>query len=329
MRRLFLLVMVYGTIQGNPLGAQVDAHFTQYYASPLWLNPAFTGVIDGNYRLTANYRYQWPSITSPFTTKGVSADMALAHRFGIGMTILNLTTGDGGYHYTSGYLSLAYSARMSAYQFLSAGFQLGLLNRRIDPSKFQFGNQYNPVIGYDPSLPSNEIFNRPSASSFDGSLGIVYFDGNPARTFNPFIGASLYHFTEPNNQFLSNANDNKVPVRYSLHGGARIKLGSNMDMIPHVLYLHQGNASETAGGVAFNIRLEEGKDLIAGGTYRLNDAVAPNLGLHLNGLTIGFSYDINTSKFKTASSGNGGYELSISFTGRKKIPETRFICPRL
>jgi len=78
-----------------------------------------------------------------------------------------------------------------------------------------------------------------------------------------------------------------------------------------------------------NLAIENGKDLILGGTYRVDDAVAPNIGLRFNGLTIGFSYDINVSQLKTASSSSGGYELSVSFTKQKKIPDTRFICPRL
>ena len=329
MRKLLLLLMIGLLFYSKQLKAQVDPHFTQYYAYPLWLNPALTGVIDGNYRITANYRRQLPGLYSPMNTQGVTADVALPHNFGIGITLLNQSSSDAGYYYTSGSLSLSYQVHLSKYRILCGGFQIGLLNRRVDAGKLQFGNQFNPVIGYDPSLPSSEIFAHQSATSPDGSVGLMYFDGDPLKSFNPFIGASLYHPTQPNSQFLSAANDNKIPMRFTIHGGIRFQLGQRAELIPHAVFVQQGNASETAGGMVCNLKIEDGKDLIIGGTYRFGDAIAPNIGLHFNGLTIGVSYDINISQLKTASASNGGYELSISFTNQKKIPETRFICPRL
>ncbi|GAC1440218.1 MAG: hypothetical protein NVSMB63_06390 [Sediminibacterium sp.] len=329
MRKLFLLLVICLPASVNHLLAQVDAHFTQYYAYPLWLNPAMTGIMDGNYRITANLRRQLPSVNSPLNTQGITADMALANNFGIGFTALNQTTSDGGYHYNNGYLSLSYQVHLTKYQVISSGFQLGIVNRRVDPAKFQFGNQYNPAMGYDPSLPSNELFAHQSVSSFDGSIGLVYFDGNPLKSFNPFIGISLYHPTEPNSRFLSGTNDNKIPMRYAVHGGVRLKMSERVELVPHVIYLRQGNVSELTGGLAMNLAIDGDKDLLVGSTYRLNDAVAPNIGLHFNGLTIGLSYDINISQLKTAASSNGGYELSISFTNQKKTPDAKFICPRL
>ena len=329
MRKLLLLLLVSLLVSVNCLWAQVDAHFTQYYAYPLWLNPAFTGAIDGNWRVTANYRRQLPGIASPLITQGLSGDIALPKNFGLGLTLLNQVTGDGSYHNTNGYISASYQVHLTQYKILIGGFQIGMLNRRVDPAKLQFGNQFNPVTGYDPTIPSNELFTNQSATSFDGSVGLMYFDGNPSKSINPFIGISLYHPTQPNSRFLSGANDNKVPVRYSLHGGIRFQLGARAELIPHAVYLQQGNANELAGGLVCNLKIEEGKELIVGSTYRLHDAIAPNIGLHVNGLTIGFSYDINISQIKTISSSNGGYELSISFTNQKKTPDTRFICPRL
>ena len=329
MRKLLLLWITGLVFFSDPLIAQVDPHFTQYYAYPLWLNPALTGMIDGDYRVGINYRQQLPGLYSPMVTQGITADIALPKNFGLGATLLNQGATDAGYHFTSGYLSLSYRVQLSKYGMLSSGFQLGLLNRRIDAGNFQFGNQFNPLSGYDPGLPSSEVFAHQSATSMDGSLGLMYFDGDPAKSFNPFIGISLYHPTQPANHFISEATDNKIPTRYSINGGVRVQMGKRAEIIPNIIYQQQGSANEVTAGMVCNLTIEEGKFLMLGGAYRLNDAVAPSLGLHLNGLSIGFSYDINTSQIKTASSANGGYELSISFTHHKKIPETRFICPRL
>lgn len=329
MRTILLMISLAMLLLVNKSFAQVDAHFTQYYAHPLWLNPALTGVNDGYYRVTANYRYQWPSITAPITTKGITGDMAMSDVFAVGLTILNQTTGDGGYYYNNGYLSIAYKARLTEYKIISGGFQIGMLNRGIDPGKFQYGNQYNPLIGYDPSIPSNEQFIRVNATALDGSAGIVYFDAEPDKAMNVFLGASIYHPTQPRNQFLANGDNNKIPMRYAIHGGVRMRMNDRVAITPHAVFLKQGDAHEITGGLSFNMQIQEGTDLLLGTTYRLHDAVAPNIGIHMNGLTIGFSYDINMSKMKTASSGNGGYELSISFIGRKKITDSKFVCPRL
>jgi hypothetical protein len=40
-------------------GKGQDIHFSQYYASPLSLNPANTGNYDGDWRLMNSYRQQW------------------------------------------------------------------------------------------------------------------------------------------------------------------------------------------------------------------------------------------------------------------------------
>jgi type IX secretion system PorP/SprF family membrane protein len=328
MRKLFFLLII-NLLTGLCLEAQVDPHFTQYYAYPLWLNSGLTGVIDGEYRVGINYRQQLPGLYAPMNTKGISAEIALPKNFGLGITLLNQTSADAGYAYTTGYLSLAYRVHIGKYRILSAGFQFGMLNRKIDPGKLQFGNQFNPVIGYDASLPSNELFTNRSATSADGSIGLFYFDGDPLKSVNPFIGASLYHPTQPNNRFLSSDDNNKIPMRYAVHGGIRFKIGNGAELIPHAVFIQQGNINEIAGGMICNLKVQQGTDLVLGGMYRMNDAIAPTVGLHFNGLTIGVSYDINISQLKTASSSKGGYELSISFTNQKKIPDTKFICPRL
>jgi type IX secretion system PorP/SprF family membrane protein len=286
-------------------------------------------VIDGDYRIGINYRQQLPGLYAPMNTKGMTADISLPKNFGLGITLLNQSAADAGYAYTTGYVSLSYQVHLTQYKILSAGFQVGMLNRKIDPGKLQFGSQYNPLIGYDQSLPSNEIFSYRSATSVDGSIGLMYFDGDPSKSVNAFIGAGLYHPTQPNNKFLSGGDDNKIPMRYAIHGGIRFKMGSRAELIPHAVFLSQGNTSEMAGGMVCNLKIQQGTDLVLGGMYRVDDAIAPNIGLHTNGLTIGLSYDINISQLKTASSSRGGYELSISFTNQKKMPDTKFICPRL
>jgi type IX secretion system PorP/SprF family membrane protein len=328
MRKFLSLILVL-LVTVSKIQAQVDPHFTQYYAYPVWLNPALTGAIDGEWRITGNYRKQLPAALDPYTTQGLTMDIALPSGFGVGLTLLNQTAVSSSYQYTSGYFSLSYLAQLSEYKMLSAGFQLGMLNRRIDPNKFQFGNQFNPVIGYDPSLPNNEIFAYRSASSVDGGVGLMYFDADPSKKYNPFIGVSLFHPTQPVNRFLSGSDDSKIPMRYLIHGGVRLQLSEKADLIPHAAYIRQGKADETIAGFTLNLKLEKEKELILGSVYRLNDAVAPSLGLRFGSLMVGLSYDISVSQYKTVASSNSGYELSVSFVHKKKTKDTRFIWSRL
>jgi len=54
-----------------------DPNFSQFFASPLTLNPALTGKFDGSFRVAGNYRNQWPTINNAFVTKTVSVDFGI------------------------------------------------------------------------------------------------------------------------------------------------------------------------------------------------------------------------------------------------------------
>ena len=76
-------------------------------------------------------------------------------------------------------------------------------------------------------------------------------------------------------------------------------------------------------------KLDVFKDMIVGATYRVNDAIVPNVGFQVNGMIVGLSYDVNISALHAATAFRGGFEFSISYVHRKKIKEPKFICPRL
>jgi len=50
-----------------------------------------------------------------------------------------------------------------------------------------------------------------------------------------------------------------------------------------------------------------------GGYYRTGDAAMITAGVEFKGFRIGVSYDYNVSDLKTASNGDGGFELSIRY----------------
>ena len=313
------------------LHAQVDPHFSQYYAYPLWLNPALTGVIDGQTRINGNFKEQWSNLPKGYKTGGISLDTRASDKVGLGFNIINQAAGTAGYNYFAAYGSFGYGVAISAdgTQKLHFGVQAGLINRSFDPSKLQLDNQYTPGGGYDPNLPTFENFSSTSATVFDASAGVFYFDGDPMHTANVFLGASLAHLTSPTDPFATTGGINsKIPYRFNVHGGVKIKATDDFDITPHAVYISQQKNNIKALGIYSELKLDDENGLILGGMYRLGDAAVANAGYHVKSLVIGMSYDFNVSQLRTATNGMGGFELSISYIFRKHAVNPAEVCPR-
>lgn len=328
------LLAICGCLQ-QTASAQVDPHFSQYYAYPLFLNPAMAGVIDGDWRLTGNYRNQWSNFGNPYSTGGVSFDAPTGKNMGLGITALNMKAGSAGFNYFNAMATFSYSGvKMGRNQTtqLVAGVQAGVISRRVDQSKFQMGSQYNPVSGFDPNIPTGEALRATSSTVFDANVGLLLFDGNPNHQFNPFIGVAGAHLTQPQDPFVAENDETKsLPIRYTVHGGSRIRISEMFGLTPHALYMRQGNAEETVVGVYSQVRVNLDFDLLVGANYRFNDAVIPFAGFHYKNFTLGLSYDANASNLRKLASGSNAFEVSLSFIGRKKriLQPEYFICPRL
>lgn len=312
------------------LYAQVDPHFSQYYANPLWLNPALTGVINADIRVNANYKSQWASVNNAYQTAAVSADFRPSDKIGLGVAILNQSAGSDSYNHFSGYGAFSYGVPVSSdgNKRLTFGLQAGVINRSFDMNSLQFGTQFVTGDGFNPSSNSMENFAGSSVTVFDANAGIFYYDGNPLTKMNFFGGVSVGHISMPRDPFSSSLDD-KIPVRYTVHGGMRLKANEHIDVTPNVLYIKQQEATIKAIGLYSEFKFPNSKGLIVGGMYRFEDAAIANLGYRFNNLIAGASYDFNTSSLTRATSGQGGIELSVSYIFRKRIREPEPVCPRL
>jgi type IX secretion system PorP/SprF family membrane protein len=315
----------------NRLSAQIDPHFSQYYAYPLYLNPALTGIINGDMRINGNFKNQYANINNAYQTGALSLDFRPTEKMSLGFNVLNQAAGDIGYNYFAAYGSFGYAVAISddGFKKLSFGLQAGLINRSFDASKAQFGSQFNPSSGFDPSLPSNENFLNTNATIFDAGAGVFYYDGDPNHGANFFGGLSFAHLARSKDPFVNNMPSARLPVRYTAHAGVRIKANDDFDLIPHAIFMKQQRAEEKAIGAYSEFKIQQGKGLILGGMYRFDDAAIANVGYHMNSLIIGASYDFNTSSLNRATFGQGGLELSVSYVFRKRIQEPEPICPRL
>ena len=330
--RLTLLILMTITASQN-ISAQVDPHFTQYYVYPSWLNPALTGVFDGDYRVAAIYRTQWSNVSTPYSTTAISLEKNTTKPVSFGLSILDQKAGNGGYHYTTAYGSLSYSGLRfgkDGNQRITMALQYGLIQRRFDLSKLSFGDQWHPTTGYDPNSPTADVLSHTSATSFDMGAGILYYDARPGQMANVYGGFAISHLTHPTDQFSTDGNA-KLPERYTFHAGVRLVLSDQVSITPNALYLTQGTAKEKMIGAYAQLKASSNTDFILGVNCRLNDAVTPYVGFNHKDFVLGISYDVNTSDLGKIANGANSFELTLSYTGRKKVkaPGAEFICPRL
>jgi type IX secretion system PorP/SprF family membrane protein len=301
--------------------AQTDPHFTQNYTYPMYINPALTGSSDGEYRVSSIYRTQWGSISNPYRTMGVSFDTRTNKNISLGASLLNQSAGDGGFNYLTAYASVAYTGvkfGKDNSQRIVLALQGGIINRRVDASKFKWGEQWNPVTGYNESNATTESFSRTSSTTLDVGAGALYFDASPDKKINAFGGFSVFHINKPNDPIISTQNTelNVIPIRYSVHGGVSFNISERFSVIPHALYMRQGTASETMFGTYLQLNVNAETDVMIGGYYRHKDAVAPFIGFDYKNFIVGLSYDANTSKLGAMTKNVNSFELSLTYVKR-------------
>jgi len=316
--------------------AQTDPHFTQNYTYPLYINPALAGSADGQYRATAIFRNQWGSLNSLYRTVGVSFDTRTDKNAGLGINLLDQSAGDGGFNYLTLSGSYAYTGVKFGKDFnqrIVMAMQGGIISRRVNPSKFQWGEQWNPITGYQESNPTTQTFARTSSIVPDIGAGILYFDASPEKKYNLFGGFSVYHLNRPKDPIVTyhNTDLNRIPVRYSVHGGVSLNLSPTAKIIPHVMYMRQGTAYEAMFGFYAQLNVDEVTDFMLGGYYRVHDAIAPYVGVDYKNFVIGLSYDANASGLRPMTKNVNSFELTVSYikrSGTKSIVD--FVrCARL
>lgn len=328
-----IIILFAGLVLGGKVSAQTDPHFSQYYAYPMFLNPGLTGVMDGEYRVTGIYRSQWNNINNGFSTAGVSGELSTSKNLNLGVNVINQSAGGGAYNNLNGYVSVAYTGvkfGKEGTHRVSIGLSAGAINRHYNVSKFTSGSQWTP-IGFDPATSVNEQLTKTSATTFDAGAGVLYFDATPGKKANIYAGFSAYHLTQPTDPFILSGTDEKMPVRYTGHAGIKLSLSDQVSVTPNLLYMKQGTAEEKMAGAYVQLRVNESADFLVGGNYRLKDAFSPYLGVYYNNMVIGASYDVHTSDLSKIAGNVNSFELSVTFTGKRKAKTepVPFVCPRL
>jgi type IX secretion system PorP/SprF family membrane protein len=300
-----------------------DLHFSQFFNSPLSTNPANTGFIpDADYRIGAHFRNQWAAIlAAPYKTLSIYGDAQVFRDkldngwLGLGGLLMNDQAGSGGLRSTKVYGSVAYHQMLGLSSLLSAGFNVGWANKRIDPSKLTFPDQFNGIF-FDKNVPSAVTIVNSSTSYFDMQAGVNYaYFPNENTYIN--AGYSIHHINRPRETFFSEADDSRIPMRHIGFINAIVKLNNRVIINPNMYYTLQAKSHEFMLGMNANYNLSGAgeKQLLAGVYYRQGDAVVPMVGFEISNIRFTFSYDVTTSGLRNFNNSQGAQEFNLMKRG--------------
>lgn len=320
-----------------------DPNFSQFFVSPLTLNPALTGKFNGNLRVAGNYRDQWPEISKAYITSTISLDAPILRSqisdldtWGIGVMAMTDKSANGILSGNFVSVSTSYHKGIDedGLHQIGIGFQGTYSNKRLDGTKLNFLDELDDNGGW--TVPSSEaIDNRQvNTSYFDFAVGALY-NGSTDGYNNFYLGASAYHINRPKESFTGDVFYQLNP-RFTVNAGGSLPLEDRSRTIfVSTLFSRQGGATNIVAGGAVGFLLNDDEEnptnFYAGAFTRfnnVNDAVIPYIGLEYNGLRFGASYDVNVSSLKTASQSKGGIEISLIYIkrppGYKGIPCPHF-----
>lgn len=351
---------------GFPLLAQ-DPHFSQYYAAPLYLNPALMGA-ERDMAFSLNHRSQWRSLGFPQNTSQFSFVSALAKpnrgrqpRYCLGLSAFSDVAGEQGSYVAMGATaSAAYnlSLNRAGSQTISLGVQAGLTQKSLNAGQLKWGSQFDPAIGYNPDLPATARQDLYQTLFPVLNAGLVWFF-NPRKSrlisdFSAYSGFAFSNLNQPSESFFSDK-PVRLPVLFKVHGGADLALSPSLALSPAYLLMYQNGRTQvnlgtyvtyhSAGRSATQRSAAQKRvlkntvrpsaaqtkaiKLSLGGWYRFGDSVIGSVGISQQRFTLGFSYDFNVSTLRQYTGGQGAYELSMTYRILRNHQLRRFSMPMM
>lgn len=322
-RRFIIVVILFSAL--TPVIAQ-DIQLTQFYASPLYLNPAFTGA-NADSRFTTTYRNQWAALPGSFRTLFMSYDYYVNElSSGVGILLTSDKAGTAGLGTNTIGFNYAYDYKINRKWSVALGIRSSYGYRALDFDKLLFSDEI--ARGASASLQTP----TPDKVKFlDFSTGLLVFSQKQ------WAGFALNHINKPNESFLGD--DANMPIKGSLHGGANIPLEKSGDGRitdkPYITVAGQYRFEKKFDQV--DIGLYYNKPLVFIGMwyrgipifkkykkgYSNNDAISFLIGARYKQLNIGYSYDITISKLTMVSGGSHEISLNYLFTNPKKPKKHR------
>ncbi len=344
--RLVKLLFICFLAVSTSLTAQ-DIHFSQFYMAPMNLNPALTGVMNCNIRVSANYRNQWASVmrANAYNTYDIAYDQRIAvgryDYFGVGATFWGDQAGSLNFGQYQGKVSASYSKRVAGYRdeshYIVFGMEAAFGQRRLDFERAQWGEEHDGEGNWGGRGNSETNLDRNSFLYPDVSAGLMWFSVLNKNT-NIFIGGAYHHLNRANITFFD-GESTPMYSKFTIHAGGEFMLTNRLGLVPGFLMRMQGPSMEIVPGTTVKFILGNARytnqSFQLGAWMRmskkesggiLGDAFILSTRFDYENFTLGFSYDVNTSSLRPASKANGAFEFAIQY----KIcgPERRNVyCP--
>lgn len=327
--KYFLLVTFGLLIIGSLDTKGQDGAFSQYYTSPLFLNPAFVGSAEG-FRATLNHRTQWPYVPGKFTTSGFAAGYQPNKLIdGLGVVVKKEVEGEGALSTTSASGIFARRWVIPRTMDIQAAMQVGFFNKQVKWDRLVFSDELDPIRGdIYPSAAQKPV--SASTAGLDISAGVVSkFDLNiGGKKIINQAGAAFYHINQPNESLTGG--ESSLPVRWTIHYGMLIPSNSllsnkTLTFYPNFRFEKQNDftqfdlsvlAFEPPFFLGGNLRnskeyfnYENTSQFIATAGFKGNNKILGNY-------MIGYSYDVSLSGL--SGSNRGTHEIALMIFLEKK-----------
>lgn len=311
-----LTIFLIGLFAVTASFAQVDPQFSQYYASPLMINPGYTGAV-AEHRLIFNGRIQWPNLPQAYQTVAFSWDMWRPElRSGFGLHVLTDKAGSAGLRYTTARFNYSYKIIVNGW-VLSPGMYFGYSLHSFDANRLLFGDQLDFGQGALPGSQDPNVAKLNNIQFFDTGFGFLMYNSST------WLGASVYQLNEPNASLIDG--EAKWPRRINVHGGIRIPIYGDRykssvisSLAPSFLYRFQGGTHQIDLGIQYMV-----SPVVVGLWYRgvpvmesanggtSNEALIFSMGLIFDYFEFGYSYDFTISELSARS--GGAHEVSLQY----------------
>jgi len=336
MKRKTLLICL--VIVGISVHGQ-DPSFSQFFSSPLNVNPALTAKINSDWRAISNFRDQWIGPASPYATGTISFDRKILQNkipnvheekntLGVGGMLMYDYAMDGIVKSQYASANISYDivlAKQNAVHRLGAGFGATYGRRTVDFSRLTWEEQWVGYAGFNTNLPSGEAALSNMKPWFSASAGLVYSITSEKTNFD--IGVAGFHLNTPRQTFLQDKNQ-RLAMRKVAHANFETFLKEDLVLDLNTIYQYQDEAKYYSFGGALGYYVPAHPDVLvnAGIWYWSNNAIIPYVGFAYKDFQIGLSYDVTISKLREATIKPKTFELSIILRGIKE-PINVIPCP--
>lgn len=351
MKHLLTLLLVM-TLSGTVFCQ--DYHFSQFFATPVSLNPALTGLFPGRYRVSVANRSQWnQTLETPFSTSAFAADFhyfvnprkrQYKDAFGVGVVFASDRVTEINYSVNQIMISGAFHKSLDPNnnQTLSLGFQMGVVQRNVSYDQLTFEDSFDGTSTYVDGA-SLEALPANNYAFGDYNIGLNYAYAPKDETAF-FVGAALHHFNQPEQSFFAEDTRGEdievssiLDQRISGYVNLRIPLTRDIRLSPRIYAFSQGPHLVTNAGSNIRFLIDDSK----GSAFHLGayargvgnesgfglDSAVGMVGFEIARFLVGVSYDVGLNGLMTNRRHQGAFELNFAYLGQSDDDEA-VPCPR-